>query len=54
MSKQEFNNPTLVRRRFYLEPVTMSYLDMKAAELGISTSQYLELLVQKLISVENK
>lgn len=49
MNNKEYNNPTLVRRRFYLEPVTMSYLDLKAAELGISTSQYLDLLVSELI-----
>jgi hypothetical protein len=54
MSKQEFNNPTLVRRRVYLEPVTMAYLDKKATELGLSTSQYLDLLVQTLISKETK
>lgn len=52
MSKQEFNNPTLVRRRFYLEPVTMTYLDMKAQELGTSTSKYLDILVQSLIKRE--
>lgn len=48
MNNKEYNNPTLVRRRFYLEPSTMAYLDKQAQELGISTSQYLDKLIAEL------
>lgn len=48
LNNKEYNNPTLVRRRFYLEPSTMAYLDKQAQELGISTSQYLDKLIAEL------
>lgn len=48
MNNKEHQNPSLARRRFYLEPETMAYLDQRATELGLSTSQYLDMLVKKL------
>lgn len=49
MNKQEYKNPVLVRRRFYLEPATLTWLDKQAKAHNMSTSQYLDKLIEQLI-----
>lgn len=49
MNNNEYTNPTLVRRRFYLEPSTLAWLDKQAKAHNMSTSQYLDKLIEQLI-----
>lgn len=41
-TQQEYNNPSLIRRRFYLSKQSLAYIDYLALQQGVSASVLLD------------
>lgn len=41
-SNKEYNNPSLIRRRFYLSKQSLAYIDYLALQQGVSASVLLD------------
>lgn len=54
MKEEDYKNPNLVRRRFYLSKESLKLIDKESAKAGVSSSVYLDSILMMVVEQLNK